>query len=39
MAGDDVPSDDYVSTLLADDAKDFSLKYSAVGLEAYKSNR
>ncbi|KAI1498408.1 hypothetical protein F5X99DRAFT_393767 [Biscogniauxia marginata] len=35
----DLLTDDYVADLLAKEAKDCSLKYSAMGLDAYKSSK
>lgn len=32
-------SDDYVAGLLANDAKDSSIKYSALGLQAFLPNK
>lgn len=37
MGNDDFLTDDYVADLMAKDAKDFSLKYSAMGMEALSS--
>jgi hypothetical protein len=34
----DILTDDYVADLLAKDASDCSLKYSALGMEAYTSS-
>jgi hypothetical protein len=39
MPPDDILTDDYVAELLAEEAKDCSVKYSAMGLDAYKSNK
>ena len=40
MANDDMlPSDDYVAGLLAKDAKESSIKYSSMGLDAFKQSR
>lgn len=39
MANDELLTDDYVAGLLAKDAKDCSLKYSAMGLEAFDSKK
>ncbi|KAL7621229.1 hypothetical protein AAE478_008546 [Parahypoxylon ruwenzoriense] len=39
MPPDDLLTDDYVAELLAKEASDCSLKYSAVGLDAFKSNK
>jgi len=38
MPNDDILTDDYVAGLLAKDAKDCSLKYSAMGMEAFRSD-
>jgi hypothetical protein len=35
MPNDDILTDDYVADLLAKDAKESSIKYSSMGLEAY----
>jgi hypothetical protein len=37
MANDDLLTDDYVAGVLARDAKESALKYSALGLEAFSS--
>lgn len=37
MSNNDLLTDDYVADLLAKDAKDCSLKYSAMGMEAFNS--
>jgi hypothetical protein len=37
MAKDELLTDDYVAGLLAKDAKESSIKYSALGLEAFSS--
>jgi len=34
----DILTDDYVAELLANEAKDASLKYSALGVDAFNSN-
>lgn len=39
MANDDILTDDFVADLLAKEAKDCSVKYSALGLDAYKSSK
>jgi hypothetical protein len=39
MASDDILTDDYVAGLLAKDAKESSIKYSAVGLDAFKESK
>ncbi|KAJ2895411.1 hypothetical protein MKZ38_006597 [Zalerion maritima] len=36
---DEYLTDDYVAGLIANDAKDASLKYSAVGVDAFKTNK
>ena len=38
MGNNDYLTDDYVADLLAKDAKDCSLKYSAMGMEAFTSS-
>lgn len=38
MPPDDILTDDIVAELLAKEAADCSLKYSAMGLDAYKSS-
>ena len=38
MANDDILTDDYVASLLAKDAKESSIKYSSLGLEAFSSH-
>lgn len=38
MGNDDLLTDDYVANMLADEAKDCSLKYSTIGMEAYTSS-
>ena len=37
MAKDELLTDDYVASLLAKDAKESPIKYSALGLEAFSS--
>jgi hypothetical protein len=37
MANDTILTDDYVAELLAKDAAERSIKYSSLGLEAYRS--
>ena len=37
MANNELLTDDYVADLLAKDAKESSIKYSALGLEAFSS--
>ncbi len=37
MANDTILTDEYVSELIAKDAKESSLKYSTMGLDAYRS--
>ena len=39
MPSDDILTDDYITNLLVNDAKDRTLKYSAQGLEAFLPNR
>lgn len=39
MSNDDILTDEYVADLLAKDAKDCSLKYSAMGMEAFRSDK
>lgn len=39
MGNDDILTDDYVAGLLAKDASDCSIKYSAMGLEAFRSDK
>jgi hypothetical protein len=39
MSNDEILTDDYVAGLLAKDAQDCSLKYSAMGMEAYKTSK
>jgi hypothetical protein len=39
MPNDDILTDDYVAELLAKDAKESSIKYSALGLEAFAKSR
>ena len=39
MADDALLSDEFVADLLAKEAKDCSLKYSTMGLEAYRATR
>ncbi|EMR66055.1 putative pre-mrna-splicing factor 38b protein [Eutypa lata UCREL1] len=39
MPSDDILTDDYVAELLAKEASDCSLKYSAMGLDAYKTSK
>lgn len=38
MGNDNLLTDDYVADLLAQEAKDCSLKYSTMGMEAYTSS-
>lgn len=38
MGNDDLITDDYVAEMLAEEAKDCSLKYSTMGMEAYTSS-
>lgn len=39
MSNNDILTDEYVADLLAKDAKDCSLKYSAMGMEAFRSDK
>lgn len=39
MANDEMLTDDYVAGLLAKDASDCSLKFSAMGMEAFRSDK
>ncbi|KEY68711.1 hypothetical protein S7711_00585 [Stachybotrys chartarum IBT 7711] len=39
MSNDDILTDDYVAGLLAQEAKDCSIKYSAMGLEAFRRDK
>ncbi|KAM6535202.1 hypothetical protein FALCPG4_004787 [Fusarium falciforme] len=39
MSNDEILTDDYVADLLAQEASDCSLKYSAMGMEAYRENK
>lgn len=39
MSNDELLTDDYVAGLLAQDAKDCSLKYSAMGMDAFRDNK
>ncbi|KAG5944955.1 hypothetical protein E4U59_006594 [Claviceps monticola] len=39
MSNNELLTDDYVGELLAQDAKDCSLKYSAMGMEAFRENK
>lgn len=39
MASQNVLTDDYVAGLLAKDAKESSIKYSTVGLEAFRDSK
>lgn len=39
MSTKDILTDDYVAELLAKEAEDCSLKYSAMGLDAYKASK
>jgi hypothetical protein len=36
---DELLTDDYVADLLAQEASDCSLKYSAMGMEAYRTDK
>lgn len=37
MGNDEILTDDYLAGVLAKEAKDCSLKYSTIGMDAYKS--
>jgi hypothetical protein len=39
MSNDDILTDDYVAGLLAKDAKDSSIKYSSMGLDAFRQSK
>jgi hypothetical protein len=39
MADNDILNDDYVAGLLAKDAKESPIKYSAMGLDEFKPSR
>ncbi len=39
MSNNELLTDEYVADLLAKDAKDCSLKYSAMGMEAFRSDK
>lgn len=39
MSNDEILTDDYVAGLLANEAKDDALRYSALGLEAFESRK
>lgn len=39
MTNDDILTDDYVAGLLAKDAGDCAIKYSAMGMDAFRSNK
>jgi len=39
MGNDDILTDDYVAELLAKDAKESSIKYSSLGLEACANSK
>ena len=39
MSNNDILTDEYVADLLAKDANDCSLKYSAMGMEAFRSDK
>jgi hypothetical protein len=39
MSNDEILTDDYVAGLLAQEANDSSLKYSAMGMEAYRTDK
>lgn len=39
MANNEILTDDYVAELLAKDAKDSAIKYSSMGLDAFKQSK
>jgi hypothetical protein len=39
MGNDDILTDEYVASLLAKDAKESSIKYSALGLEGFATSK
>jgi hypothetical protein len=39
MANNEILTDEYVASLLAKDAKESSIKYSALGLEGFATSR
>jgi hypothetical protein len=39
MANDEILTDDYVAELLAKDAKESAIKYSSMGLDAFKQSK
>lgn len=39
MTNDDILTDDYVADLLAKDAGDCAIKYSAMGMDAFRSDK
>lgn len=39
MANDDILTDEYVAELLAKEANDCSLKYSSMGMDAFRSDK
>jgi hypothetical protein len=39
MTNDDLLTDEFVADMLAKEAQDCSLKFSAMGMEAYRSNK
>jgi hypothetical protein len=39
MGNDEILTDDYVAELLAKDAKDSAIKYSSMGLDAFKQSK
>jgi hypothetical protein len=39
MTNDDLLTDEFVADMLAKEAQDCSLKFSAMGMEAFRSNK
>jgi hypothetical protein len=39
MPDDEILTDDYVAGLLAEEARDCSLKFSAMGMEAFRTDK
>jgi hypothetical protein len=39
MANEEILTDDYIADLLAKDAKESNIKYSSMGLEAFKQSK
>lgn len=39
MPNDDIITDEYVAGLLSSEALDYSLKYSALGMDAFRSEK